>query len=474
MKVVVLPMDNRPPNYRFLIDLAAIYNLEIVLPPRSKLGFYTQSGDVSWLHDWLLKQSGDAFLISSEMLCYGGLVASRETGVSLSEALRRLEILNSIKQKIPHTSIWVSSIIRRASITVSSAKTELLWSAFNQYLRSKSGDVAIPTDLDENHLKLYWQLRKRNHEVNKACIDLVAAGVIDLLVLAVEDTFPGGPHESELAALNQKILELNVQDKVYVHNGADEIMQELLVRLFNRGSIEIHFDSVETMLRVMDFEHQPFVRNVRSHVSLAGFTLNNDDSNVVLLIVGHDKKKGLEMLKQMNSIDKQVYLLDVFHANGADGGFVTDLLGMIKNSEFIFIKGFSAWNTASNRLGTLLAEAAMKKEKSDVLLLKFILERFVDDYLYQSVYRTKLEELLLTHGEDKYSVNLDSKTLRFFLPEFEASANKVLSNFEGKIFYTGQKPWILKSARIVSFELPWRRTFECEVIVDINVEPVSD
>lgn len=472
MKVVVLPMDNRPPNYRFLIDLANIYNFEIVLPPRSKLGFYMQPGDISWLHDWLLRQTGDVFLISSEMLCYGGLVASREPGTTLSEASRRLEILNSIKQKVPHALIWVSSVIRRASITVSSAKTESLWSTFNQYLRSKSGDIAMPVDLDENCLGLYWQLRKRNHEINKTCVDLVAKGVIDLLVLAIEDTFPGGPHEPELAILSQKISELNIQDKVYVHNGADEVMQELLIRLFNRGSIEIRFDSEETTLQIMDFEHQPFLKNVYSHISLSGFTVK-DEADIVLLIVGSNVKEGLKMLRWFTVAGKQVYLLDVFHVNGADESFVTALLDLIKSGDSIFVKGFSAWNTASNRLGTLLSEAAVKEGKNEILLLKFMLERFVDDYLYQSVYRAKLEKLLLRHGENKYSVNLNSKSIKPFLYEFEKAANRMLDSFEEKIFHIEQEPWILESAEIVSFDLPWRRSFECEVEVSINVKPVS-
>lgn len=470
MKVAVLPMDNRPPNYDFLIDFATIYDVDILLPPTGKLGYYKIPGDVDWLHDWLLNQEAEAFLISTEMLCYGGLVASREADTSLDQAIRRLETLKCVRKENPLALIFASSIVRRASITVNSAETENRWKALTEYLKFVTENCRVQmSDFDGEYLKCYRQLRSRNHEINKLCVDLVATGVVDTLVLAVEDTFPHGPHEPEIDVLKTKVVDSGLQGKVYIHNGADEVMQELLVRLFNQRDVELHFDSDETMMRITDFEHQPFVKNLLSHVSLTGFSVC-PDSNTAMLIIGSDLQKGLHMLEQLIKDGKEIYLLDLFHPNGADERLVNELLSMIRNSPTIFLKGFSAWNTASNRLGTLLAEAAWKSTKDELLLLKFMLERFVDDYLYQSVYRRKLEDLLHFYGEDKYNIGLNSDIMKVFTSEFDSASNNLLNNFVGRIFQANNKTWLLKSASLNHFTLPWNRTFECKVSVQIETE----
>jgi len=472
MRVVALPMDNRPPNYRFLFDLAAIYDIDITLPPTEKLGFYRRAGDVDWLREWLLDQKADAFLVSTEMLCYGGLVASRESITSLNEARKRLETLRLVKAKNPRAIVLASSIIRRASVTVSSEKTELESLALMEYLKSGSlTERAYASGLDDNYLRQYWQLRRRNHEVNQLCLDLVAMGIVDTLVLAIEDTFPGGPHEPEVAMLNAKIAELRLRDRVYIHNGADEVMQELFVRLFNQRSLGLHFDSCETISRIMDFEHQPFIENVLSHVFLSGFSID-PDSPTAMLVIGSEVEKGMCTLELLIEKGKEIYLLDVLHANGADERLVNKVLAMVRNNRTIFLKGFSAWNTASNRLGTLLAQAAWRPTKNDQLLLKFMLERFVDDYLYQTIYRSRLEDLLRDSGEDKYNVDPDSSIMKTFASEFRVAANELLSSFVGKVFRANGQTWLLKSAVLHHFRLPWHRTFECEVSVKLETENV--
>ncbi|MGB9789271.1 DUF4127 family protein [Thermotoga caldifontis] len=470
MKIAVLPMDNRPPNYDFLIDFATMYDVDILLPPAGKLGYYKIPGDVDWLHDWLLNQEAEAFLISTEMLCYGGLVASREADTSLDQAIRRLETLKALRKENPQALIFASSIVRRASITVNSAETENKWKALTEYLKSATENCQVQmSDFDDEYLKYYRQLRSRNHEINKLCVDFVATGVVDTLVLAVEDTFPHGPHEPEVDVLKAKVIHLGLQGKVYIHNGADEVMQELLVRVFNQRDVELHFDSGETVMRIMEFEHQPFVKNLLSHVSLTGFSVR-PDSNTAILIIGSNLEKGLHTLEKLVEEGKEIYLLDLFHPNGADEHLVHELLSMIRNSPAIFLKGFSAWNTASNRLGTLLAEAAWKSTKDELRLLKFMLERFVDDYLYQSVYRRKLEDMLNSYGKDKYNIGPNSDIMRVFTSEFTIESNNLLNNFAGRIFRANNKTWLLKSASLNYFALPWNRTFECKVSVQIETE----
>lgn len=466
-------MDNRPPNYRFLIDLSNIYKLDVMLPPKSILGFYRTPGDMNWLIKWLLRQRADLYIISADMLCYGGLIASREYWTIFEEAEKRLSVLKIIKKLNPNCSIQLSSIIRRASISVFSANSCKLWEKMNTYLRILKTDPVqakkVEEDFPKNYIEDYWKSRERNHKINLKCLELVKEGIVDLIVFSVEDTFPGGPHEEEEKTLRQKITEYGIEDKCFIHNGADEALQNLLVRTFNRGTINVIYDSEETKTKIMDYEDRKFLENVNSHLRLTGFNVSESAENVVL-ISGSSKEKSLEIIEKLKRNGKKIYILDVFKANGSNPDFVSGALTAGGKS----IKGYSAWNTASNSLGTILAEAAEAPDKDEIGLFKFYLERLLDDHLYQGIWREHLERELMKNGENIYDVSEKSKTYRKFIDEvFKPCCNKFLERyFDESICVRKQKSctFAIHKIELKDFKLPWNRTFECELQVQLNGE----
>ncbi|MFO7882875.1 MAG: DUF4127 family protein, partial [Kosmotogaceae bacterium] len=93
---------------------------------------------------------------------------------------------------------------------------------------------------------------------------------------------------------------------------------------------------------------------------------------------------------------------------------------------------------------------------------KFLLERFLDDYLYQGVLRNELESKLSKIGGEQFHVSGTPDILENFKKYYLKEANEKLLKplFENKLI--SHKP------RITKFELPWDRTFECEIDTQLS------
>ena len=71
-----LPLDDRPVNYDYPRELAALAGFEIELPPRLWLGNPWRPSHHAELVDWLDKAAlhADALLVALDTLGYGGLI----------------------------------------------------------------------------------------------------------------------------------------------------------------------------------------------------------------------------------------------------------------------------------------------------------------------------------------------------------------------------------------------------------------
>ena len=472
MRVIALPMDNRPPNYRFLNEIAEIHGINLILPPVDMLGRYMEAGDSDLLLAWLLEQSGDVFLISTEMLCYGGLIASRESWTDYHHAEKRLDSILELKDRNPESEIYLTWIVRRASISVYSAGSRELWERMNDYLKLRNSDPdsanLMERSFPDKFIDNYFDLRRRNHKINTKCLESVKAGISDLVVFAQEDTFEGGPQEEELRLLETAAEQFGIREKVYIHNGADEVLQELLVRTFNRKAINVVYDAPVTRNKIMDFEDREFGENVDSHLRLAGFT-EDANSETALLIAGSSVPAALNELHRLTEEKKDVYLLDVFRANGSNPELMKNCL----DSHPEKIRGYSAWNPASNSLGTILAEAADSKQRDELKLFRFYLNRLIDDHLYQGVFREKLEKVVLSNKGDIYRVSQTGRFLEDFLSNtFGREAQNLLNRYSGTRRSFNGKSYELYDLSLAEFSLPWDRTFECDLCCDFSIKEI--
>ena len=95
---MLLPLDNRPCNLLFVRQLARQADAEVVAPPDHELGSFLNPGSCQRFPGWLEEnlRAADNAVISSDMLCFGGLVGSRNALTTEAEALHRLEELRKV------------------------------------------------------------------------------------------------------------------------------------------------------------------------------------------------------------------------------------------------------------------------------------------------------------------------------------------------------------------------------------------
>jgi hypothetical protein len=429
---------------------------ELLMPPEAYLGYYMKPGDCEKVYNWLENQRADGYVLSLDMLAFGGLVASRSGDTEPERFLERIRRLKRIRSLNPEKPIYAFNVIRRASSTVNSVGSRELWERLNAYFRAIGAGLLheariIETGIPDGYLREYKALRLRNHTINQYAISLTSEKVFDLLSLTMEDTFDNGPQKEELKALNRRVESLSLEERVFIHNGADEAGQEMLSRMIypEFSTINVHYDNDSTAGRIHDFEDRIFKENVDSHLKVCGFS-ENAQSICHLVISGTDVE---ETVRKCSNIGNNICLLDVYWPNGGNPELIDRIL---ESGNFPKLIGYSAWNTASNSLGTALSILKIATSgKADKNGLKsFLLERIADDMIYQRICRPVLElKLENVHG-DIFHVSDNEDLFKKFINEMYTP---IVNRYFSKIKSGDQT--ILTDH--LSLSLPWDRTFEC-------------
>ncbi len=119
-KILLIPLDDRPPCLQFPVRMGLIGDAEIVAPPSELLGKFTDAGKSDLIIEWIKQQdlkSFDAAIISVDMLAYGGLVAMRVHETDDQTALKRLAFIKEMRKAAPQMKIYGSSVIMRLAPT---------------------------------------------------------------------------------------------------------------------------------------------------------------------------------------------------------------------------------------------------------------------------------------------------------------------------------------------------------------------
>ncbi len=131
-RLVYLPLDDRPVNYDYPRELAALAGFEIELPPREWLGNPWRLSCHAELVDWLEKaaSSADALLVSVDTLGYGGLIPSRTSSETSPNVLARLSILKRLKARRPDLTILAYNVIMRICRANSAEEEKRYWAEY--------------------------------------------------------------------------------------------------------------------------------------------------------------------------------------------------------------------------------------------------------------------------------------------------------------------------------------------------------
>jgi hypothetical protein len=336
----------------------------------------------------------------------------------------------------------------------------------------------IPPDLIQDFL----QRRTRNHQVNRAALELLAEGSLDLLVLSSDDTSTFGLSSAEKRRLQAYAAALGLGDNLLMYPGADEVGGVLLARLINQQAAII--PTFHPIYMVPDgekitapFEDAPIRVTVERQIQAAGGRLVSDSKGAEVLLFVNPPidsfsewprdytptekaqreapiQSCLQQIRQQIGNGRKVAVVDVACANGADP-YLWD--GLKHSGSLPLLAAFAAWNTAGNSLGTVIAQACaglrLKTRAQIHAQQRFLLHRYLEDYAYQSLLRGRLRAWLAAQiGQHEPPPSYLGETLAWLKAELDR--------------FLADLPPYSQKYQITQVRLPWQRTFE----IDFDLE----
>ncbi len=524
MRIVLIPLDDRPVTRTLPTLAAAVAGIQVVAPPRDLLGTLGRPGDADGIVAWLraLCAPIDGAVVAVEMLGHGGLVPSRRSTEEAERVIGRLGALRELRARRPALPIYGFSIVQRISDNDDSQEEKPYWDRFGRAIFRLSrltdaveryGRAEDRVELDRLHGEIpaefvedYLATRRRNLRVNLAMIDWAAEGVFDYLALTQDDANPLGFPAMDQRRLRAHVAERGAYGRVGIYPGADEVATALLARLACariglRPRVYPRYSSVRGPLIVANYEDRPLGETVKGQVLAAGglVAATPAEADLVLLVntpaeaqaeapdgvdvttvdtAGRNLDEFLATLCDLQERRVPVALADVAYSNGADPTLMARLFSLADPFDLL---AYAGWNTAGNTIGSALGHAYLRllslrrgaSPEEERAHLALLLTRYLDDWAYQTVVRgaAGVEEL-----RREFGVSYDDLG-----DQGGAVAAAVTARLRAH-FDTWMRPHLGRMAtthggrgvgiRVATF--PWNRLFEVDVPVTVSADTDVD
>lgn len=493
-KVVFLPLDERPCNYKFPFDIFKNSNLEIKRPDKKLMGDKKKPADFQAIKNFLIKETKEAtaLVIAIDTLLYGGIIPSRLHHYQEDELLKRINVIRKIKTNNPNIIIYGYHLIMRTPQYNSSDEEPDYYEhvgkdIFNLGFFTHKEELGIINDEERQKLKKikvkkeylndFLGRRKINLGLTKKSVCLVNENIIDFLIIPQDDAAEFGWTAKDQEKIRTQIKEFNVSNKVYMYPGADEVANNLLARLMNKllniqPKIYIKYNSLSAPWTIPSLEDRYLDTTIKYQILACGAipVSSMSEADALLYVNAPSDKmitapyqfelKGrgftvfrnlvefIESIKySLTTLNKPVILADLAFGNGGD----VELVRMLNQENILMdLASYSGWNTSANALGTALAQGLVylrfgrTKEH-----LNFLALRFVEDIGYCALTRRKVIETDLTlngfnYFDVKESEGLISEIVKKYLTDF---INQELTSIKDNI-------------TIDKVYMPWRRMYE--------------
>lgn len=479
IRLGLIPLDSRPCNTIWIESLAKIANFELLMYPRQACGNLYQGANIDCMIPWLEENASqmDYLILSTDGLCFGGLIQARKAQIDLEKVLQQLDVIRQLKQKNKQLKIYVFDTIMRTAITAFDEESHQYYDVMNEFARLKGACYFFQKPEDIQKLKIveesipphilntYLKARKTKLILNQFFLSLVKEKVIDKMILLQEDASPYGIQAIDQLEIQAQMEKDQLVDVVEFYNGTDEGAAVLLARIIKdeykiAPTAYLHIPSIAILNKCHLFEDRPFLENLYKMLDTIGIQLVEqvEDASFVLAIFAEEENHPLELkeyieihirkdeayhqyIQQLNAYiqQKPVLLVDLLFPNGGS-------LELLHDVEYKKLLGYSAWNTSSNSLGTALCNAIAylvhPESKNNITFLK---ERIMDDCIYQYVARRKASKTLI---ENHYSIYDLQDATDFALAEVA----KWMHQYDDLIDNTPYQ-----------IQLPWGRMFEIEI-----------
>ena len=511
-KVVYLPLDERPCNAKYPVQLASIADMPLVFPSADMLGKKKQPARHEDIAAWLVKETKDAshLIVSVDMLVYGGIVPSRLHHLSESECLRRLSLLSELKRSNPSLEIHAFNLIMRAPAYNSSDEEPDYYEHYGyrlyrygwlkdkaQYEKLDDEEQQerdrIAAEVPQEVLNDFLHRRQVNAAVNLQAISLVDEGIIDHLIIPLDDNAKYGFSPMEQRKLLTTVEQLNLLDRVLIYPGADEIGCTLLARVFcrlhgYRPEVFVRYSSTLGPTIVPKYEDRSLNESIKSHLTSAGAVMADSPSGADVVLMVHSPPVSQADVAESpyaysgrhrayfsevhipefavaieSQLDKGrlVALADVASSNGSDHA----LMKLLSKKKLLGrLTAYAGWNTSGNTLGTVIAHAVIASywhgpagsvpDRVKRASRAFLLSRYVEDWGYQTLVRKDVaENHLPAMGGDYFRVgHIREQVSALITEKLQRFCRQYLSD-------------VAEEADIARLrtDQPWNRMFETDV-----------
>lgn len=512
-RIILLPLDSRPACTLLPQRLAQIGNIDLVIPPKDILDHYHRPADRMQIREWLTEEADktDVMIISADMLLHGSLLHSRKNELTDEDMTSALDFLRTLHKEHPSLRLFVFHTIPRLLIADDEETAEyqedmLSYSTLQEeiYLFNQSGlledMMELEEDIPQEIRDRYHRLYERNRKTNDALLALVADGTIEHLVIGQDDGHVFGLPNLVKAHLDQQVQrDAFLSEHVEIVRGADELAMLLVSRIATEKSpplsVYVAYGDEDMSGVVMPFMSQSVNTTVEEKLASvnAQRVYSSDDADYILyLYIGNDAADldrphiSTDALRRFDHAGKPVALVDLSeHFRASETLFPTLLKEEFPIHRLI---AYAGWNTASNAIGTAVAQADMytskMKEAQEVeqelaigyANLLFLNDRFLDDHYYMKLIQPYLKLRLSALLSDPYQLSMkayyesngwlgtamqNQADLLSATTAYQIPFRLPLASFDGSLTV---------SHLTVESSLPWERTFEAKIITKINLK----
>eukprot|EP01116_Phalansterium_solitarium_P004375 TRINITY_DN15373_c0_g1_i1.p1 TRINITY_DN15373_c0_g1~~TRINITY_DN15373_c0_g1_i1.p1 ORF type:complete len:326 (+),score=101.91 TRINITY_DN15373_c0_g1_i1:99-1076(+) len=277
--VLYLPLDERFTTRDAFLNLARVTPFDVVTPDPAIIPHLRVPANLTALAAFVDANvaSANSVIMSAEMFLYGGLIASRTSNDTQAEVAARLLQLAAYKAKYPQIQFYVSSVVMRIENANYALEDVWYWAYYGQdlytysyfyckYLHShnqsdlqtaKAAEAKVPSEYVADFL---WR-RSRNFNITKLMLEKLheQPSLFNRVSITLDDNAQYGFSVEEAAQLAAIVQQYQLQDRVFIYPGADEVGLTLLSQMSVQTSqssptMQLVFRDPTTVYRIPNYE----------------------------------------------------------------------------------------------------------------------------------------------------------------------------------------------------------------------------
>lgn len=495
-KVLLVPLDSRPPCGQLVADNGRTAGIEIILPPSETMDFYTLPGDTSKMRKWLYDEikNCDEAIISIDQLLYGGLIASRNKTIKDEDITALAEYLKKLHGDNPNIKIHAFSILPRMNPPdfvekYQDRKKLMEWSRLvHKYDDNPLSETAekiqvLERKIPSEQIKAYTEIYNRNLRLNCLLANLVADGTLEDLSFGQDDGEVYSLPNLKLKEFMHYLHKNKIPgDKLAILHGADEVALSILTNIISRSNsfkVYVDYSSEKAAIKVM-----PYMAICNQDTAHERLNFHHDvivstpeEADYILFISATDeetmdrRRYNAEKLLDYQQRGKPVALVDLSKSFIAQEALLPILLK--ENFPVNSLIAYAGWNTASNSIGTAVSQAeiyltalnqGLEQDRVVYSNLNNLNNRICEDYYYLKDVIDLVNINLKKKGySNVYDLDLEHN-YKWAVDMMEAAMNQRLVQYKTsdaftKSFWLKNTEYAVTDMQISSY-FPWPRTFE--------------